>query len=283
MTWHPNDLLTDADLLAYERTILEQFGQYDWQSRRAKVLEDWLFPLLEATGFDPQRFRTRFQPRAVWSQTSSAWADRTEAAGTDDGLSMAAVLAAPADGLYVGFDAPFRGLSVRMLDSVSATPSTLSVSVWADTWQPVDGLENGTATGAASFTRGGALTWCVPETLVTRPLQSSSSLYWCRLQATAAPVGALVGPLSVIRRSRLCAAVTFRTLALIFREAPISRDGPWDDKAKWYEQEAERSWLRVADHIGGEFDTDGDDVISPTEEAQTADEVTGGGWRWERC
>ena len=48
MSWHPSDLVTDADLLAYEPRILTQFGVTDWTAVRAKALEDWLLPLLRA-------------------------------------------------------------------------------------------------------------------------------------------------------------------------------------------------------------------------------------------
>ena len=59
MSWHPNDLLTDQDLVAYERDILTRFNVTDWQARREKVLEDWLWPQLRANGFAAERFRTR--------------------------------------------------------------------------------------------------------------------------------------------------------------------------------------------------------------------------------
>lgn len=284
MSWHPNDLLTDADLRAYEEHILTQFDRADWRARRQKALEDWLFPLLEASGFDPQRFRTRFAPRAVLASTSSVWSDVTADAQAEDGIDVSTVLAAPTDGLYVGFDAPFRGVSVRMLDAVNAAPAAAAVSVWADAWTPAESFANSTHVGMASFARGGAMTWAVPESVVQRSLSTVGPLYWARVRLSATPTaGTSVGPIWVIRRSRLCACVTFRTLALIFREAPISQEGPWAAKAEWYEREAERAWLRAADHIGGEFDTDGDDAISPAEAAQTADAVSGGGWGVERC
>lgn len=283
MSWHPNDLVSDGDLVAYEAKILEQFDKDTWQARRQKALEDWLFPLLENTGFDPQRFRTRFLADSVQGYTSSTFTDVTSEAQDDDGLNAASILAASTDYLYIGHTAPFRGVSVRVLDSPNATAATATWQVWADTWQAPDGVVDGTKIGTKPLSQGGAVTWTLPESIVTRKVNSVGPYYWARLSTSAAPASTTIGPVTVIRRSRLCAAVTFRTLALIFREAPIAVDGPWDAKAAWYEQEAERAWLRASGYIGGEFDTDGDDAVSSTEAGQTAAEVSGGGWRLERA
>lgn len=284
MSWQPNDLVTDADLLAYERTILSQFDQLDWKGRRDKALEDWLFPLLASQGFAPQRLRTRFAPEAVWAYTASAYADQTTAASAVDGITLSSVLTGASDYLYIGSATPFRGLSLRMADSVSAVNATPTVHVWADTWVEPEAIDNGTLVRAVPWAKGGAITWTAPDGLTVRSVNSVGPYYWARVSASAAPTsGTKVGPVLVIRRSRLCAAVTFRTLALIFREAPTQQDGPWAEKADWYERQAEQAWLRVADQIGGEFDTDGDDAISAAEAEQTALEASGGGWTWERA
>lgn len=284
MSWSPNDLVTDTDLVAYERQILEQFGAGDWLDRRQKALEDWLFPLLSSRGFNPDRLRTRVEPNAVLGYTSSTFSDQTSAAATEDGLVLSTILATSSDRLYVGSKSAFRGLSVRQLDSVNAVSATMSLQAWADTWSSVGPASNATVSGTAPFAKGGPITWDLPESLVRRSVNDVGPYYWVRLGLSAAPTsGTKIGPLLVIRRSRLCAAVTFRTLCLIFREAPTGQDGPWSDKAAWYEKEAEQAWLRVVDHIGGEFDTDDSDAISEDEADQTADTASGGGWRWERA
>lgn len=283
MAWAPNDLVTDADLVAYEKTILTQFGADTWQARRQKAIEDWLCPLMEGHGFDPARFRTRYEPKTVLGYTSSVFTDRTSASQTVDGLSLASVLAATSDYLYIGSPALFRGLSIRQHDAVSGADGVISLGVWADGWVSPEGIQDGTRIGMRSFSRGGAITWDVPEAVSRRTVNGVGLGYWARISLSAAPTGASIGPVLVIRRSRLCAAVTLRTLALIFREAPIGLDGPWETKAAWYEQEAERAWARVADRIGGEFDSDDSDAISPAESQQTTEAVTGGGWRFERA
>lgn len=284
MSWAPSDLVSDKDLLDYERTILTQFGQTGWEPRLRKALEDWLWPQLEGRGFPIDRFRTRYAPLAVVGNTSGTDTDRTATAAEDNGLVLSTILAASSDALYVGHAAPFRGLSLRMTSTVNAVASALTVSAWTDRWQPVTDLVPGVVAGGAPFSRGGSLVWTVPAGLVRRSVAGLGPAYWARLQLSAAPTaGTAIGPVSVIRRSRLCAAVTFRTLCLIFREAPVNQDGPWADKAAWYEREADIALARVIDQIGGEFDTDDDDTISPDESNQTVEQVTGGGWTLERA
>ncbi len=275
-SWAPNDLVSDADLTAYDRLILTQHGASDWQGRRQKALEDWLFPQLEARGFMPQRLRTRFELDHVLGVTSSVSSDKTAAAKTEGGLNLATILAASSDALYIGSDEPFRGLSVRMQDAVNAVAASLSVSAWVDAWTPVAALNNGTVTGTKPFTKGGAITWALPEGWVERSIQGAGPLFWVKLALSAAmTAGTVIGPVSAIRRSRLCAPAALRTLALIYREAPTSQDGQWEQKAVWAQEEADKAFARVIDAIGGEFDTDVDDVIDGAESGQTAAQVTG--------
>lgn len=286
MSWHPNDLVTDADLVAYEATVLAQFGVTNWQDKRAKALNDWLWPILDGRGFDPDQFRTRYVADQVWGYTSSVFTDLTAAASNDtaDDINLAAVLAASSDYLYIGSARGFRGVSVRMADSVSTAARTLTTQVWADAWQAPADVADGTAlVPGKPFSGGGALTWVNPERVTRRPVNGSGSLYWVRLSLSGAPTSAAVGQIAVIRRSRLRAPVTFRTLSLIFAEAPTSQSGPWREKRDYFEREAEQSLERVMSKIGGEFDTSGDDVIDATEAQQTAEEVAGGSlWTVER-
>lgn len=286
MTWHPSDLVSDADLLAYEPRILTQFGAIDWTDLRAKALEDWLLPLLRGAGFDPQRLRTRYVAESVLGYTSSAYTDLTSAAAntTTGDINLATVLASANDRLYIGAAAPFRGVSVRMLDSVSSVSTTLTAALWADAWRIV-GVSDGTQmTSGAPFSGGGSLTWRWLSECVTREVNATGPYYWVRLSLAAAPTGAVASQIGVIRRSLLTAPVTFRALALIFRAAPLQQEGPWRDRAEWYEREADAAFQRVVGAIGGEFDTvTEDDVIDTTEAAQTAAEAAGVVWTLERA
>src|SRR5262245_41980346 len=135
MNWAPTDLVADADLTAYESKVLTSFGVSDWTEKRRRVLDDWLGPILKGQGYDLQRLKTRFEPSSVLGFTGAAYADQTSAASntTEDDINLATVFTTVGtDALYVGFTAPFRGLSFRLLDSVSAVASVLSASYWGD-------------------------------------------------------------------------------------------------------------------------------------------------------
>lgn len=286
MSWHPNDLLTDKDLLAYERDILTRFNVTDWQERRAKVLEDWLWPQLRANGFAPERFRTRYTPDVAFGYTSSTYTSILSAATntTTDDVNLATMLASSSDALVVGSTQQFRGLSIRMLDAVTSQASTMTVELWQDGWRGVSVVDGTQASDGVPFSRGGSIVWKVPPDWVLRTLSTDTTpYYYARLRLSAAPTSAKSGQISVIRRSVLAGPVAFRTLAAIFREAPMGQDGPWADKASFYETEAGLAFQRALTLVGGEFDADvpTDDTLDREDEAQTR-ESAGSPLRWER-
>lgn len=287
MSWSPNDLVSDQDLVSYEAKILTQFGQFEWSLRRTKALEDWLWPILRANHFEPERLRTRYVADKVFGYTASSFTDYTAAASSQaaDDLPLANILAAAGtDGLYVGSQKPFRGISLRMLDAVSSVAGTMQVALWRDTWAQTGVTDETTRTGGKTLSGGGAISWLVPSDWVQRPLSDSGYLYWARLRTSATPTGAAASQLGVIRRSALCAPATLRTLMLIMREAPTSQAGPWVEKAEWYEAQANEALQRALPIVGGEFDTETvDDVVDTAEAAQTSEAVSGGGWTLERA
>lgn len=290
MSWHPNDLVSDADLLAYESRILTQFGAISWETKRHKVLEDWLWPALRGIGLDPDRLRTRVVADAVLAYDGSTYtAVTTEAANTTtDDLSVGTILDGGAsDALLIGSARPFRGVSLRVLDTPSSATAKLTVTLWQDAWGGVPIIDGTARTSGQTLSGGGAVTWPVPGTWVTRAVNSLGPYYWARLTVNAAlTAGAKAGQLSVIRRSVLCAPAAYKTLAWIFREAPAAQDGPWTSKADYYEVLADSSLQRALTLAGGEFDTiTEDDVVDADEAAQTTAQAAtlgSGEWSLER-
>ncbi len=285
MSWHPNDLLSDADLLAYERTVLQQFAVTDWTAKRAKTLEDWLRPQMVAHGFNPDRLRTRFVADAVFANTSSTFSDVTDAAenATADDINLATILASSSDYLAIGSTQQFRGLSIRMLDAVNTVAGTLTVEVWCDEWRAVTVTDTTQATIGKPFSRGGSLSWVVPSEWVLRTLNSSDPYYWARIKLSAAPTGAKFGQVSCIRRSVFTAPAALRTLAMVFFEAPVSHKSPWLEKARFYEREADASLNRAWALAGGEFELSDPigDAVTQDDAANTSDQA-GSPLRWER-
>lgn len=286
MSWHPNDLVSDVDLTDYESSILTQFNVANWRGRRTKALEDWLFPALKRQGFDAQKLRTRFTCDAVWSFTASAYADRTAAAAdtTEDDLNLATIFATPGtDALYIGSTEPFRGVFFRLLDSVSAVASVMSVAYWDGAWTALTVTDGTALVAGKTFSGGGSVTWTLPVDWVTRKVNTQGPYYWVKVTVSATPTSAKATQIGAIRSSALRAPVTFRTLELIFREAPTGNDGPWHEKAEYYRKEADDALQTALQICGGEFDTTTvDDLVDTTEAAATASEVSTG-FVWERA
>lgn len=285
MSWHPNDLLTDADLRAYEASVLTQFGRHDWQTLRTKAIEDWLFPILRGRGFNVHLFRTRYEPDAVLGYTSSTFTDHTSAAqdATTEDLNLATVFAsAGSDVLYVGSKAPFRGLFFRLHDAVSSASANLSVSYWNGNWEPLQITDATMQVAGKTLSAGGAVTWALPVDWATRTINSVSKLYWAKVTISATPTSAVASQIGTIRASALRAPLTFRTLQMLFMEAPTGGDGPWAEKAQFYREEADAALQRALAIISGEFDTDESDLISEDESAQTDDGLGSGEYLLER-
>jgi hypothetical protein len=183
--------------------------------------------------------------------------------------------------LLVGSTKPFRGVSLRVLDAVSAVAGTMTVQYWADRWTPLT-VSNDTIRNGVLFARGGSISWRVPSDWVTRPISTSARRYFVKLTVSATPTSATAGQIGVIRRSSLCAPAAFRALMLIMREAKTGSDGPWRDKALEYEKEANAALERSLQIVSGEFDTDETDQVSQDETEQTRAEVAYGPFRMER-
>jgi hypothetical protein len=283
VSWHLNDLLSDEDLLSYESSILTQFGATTWQARRTKALEDWLFPILKGQGFDPHRLRTRYECDQVWGYTSAAYTDFTSASQdtTTEDINLATVLATANSGvLYIGSEAPFRGVFFRLLDSVSSVASVMTVQYWSGSWEALEILDR-TAVGGKTLASGGAVTWTLPVDWAVRNVNGTTGLYWVKVTVSATPTGAVASQIGTIRASSLRAPTTFRTLQLIFREAPTGSDGPWAEKAEFYRVEADAALQRALPLLGGEFDTDESDLIGE-DEANATTETSSEGFLWER-
>jgi len=286
VSWSPNDLVTDVDLKDYEADIITNFGQTSWQGKRLKALEDWLFPILKGRGFDPYRLRTRYEAAAVFGYTGSSYTDLLSASKdtTSDDINLATVFATPGtDALYIGSRTPFRGLFVRMLETVSSAAAILSVAYWNGNWENLVVADGTIQTAGKTLSAGGSVTWVLPVDWMTRTLNSVTGLYWAKVTISAVPTSAKAGQLAIIRSSALRAPATFRTLQLIFQEAPTSQDGPWREKADFYKDEADLALQRALVIVGGEFDSDQSDEVSETETGQTSEEVSGGPWALERA
>ena len=287
MSWAPTDLVADADLLSYESTLLSTFQVSTFRDKTQKALEDWMWPILRANGYSPQRFRTRYVATEVLGYTASVYTDLTGASSstdTDD-VNLATVFATVGtDLLYIGSSAQFRGLYLALTDNVSSVAGVLTVKYWAGAWKTLASADGTIGTAGKTLSAGGSVTWSLPVDWATRGVNGTDLRYWARLSVSATPTGAKAAQIGTIRRSVLCGPAALRTLGLIFTEAPSkSQDGPWREKADWYLREADLALQRALPLVASEFDTDEDEQIDPTEEGQTPGEAGAGGWKLERA
>jgi hypothetical protein len=163
---------------------------------------------------------------------------------------------------------------------VSSVAGTMTVQYWSGAWESI-AVRDRTTVGTKTLAAGGAVTWTMPVDWVVRTVNATEKLYWVKVTVSATPTGAVASQIGTIRASALRAPTTFRTLQLIFQEAPTGGDGPWADKAAFYRAEADAALQRAIPIIGGEFDTDESDLLSETEsDATTAS--TSEGFLWER-
>lgn len=285
-SWGPADLVSDVDLQAYERDILARFNVTNWQDKRRVAIGQWLFPLLKNRGFDPFRLITRAEVDLAYGFTGGVYTDVASAckSTTVDDLDIAAIFATPAtDVLYLASTQPFRGVFVAEADTVGSAASVLSVKYWNGAWSTLTISDGTSKISGKAFSGGGSITWSLPlDGWVRRSVNSSEPRYWVKVTVSAVPTAAKAGQIAVIRESALCAPVTARTLELIFREAPTAEDGPWKEKAEYWAQQAELAFERALPLLGGEFDSDDSDEVSPTEAQQTAEQVSQP-WALERA
>jgi len=173
---------------------------------------------------------------------------------------------------------------LRLMDNVSAVTGTLSAAYWSGGWQSLTIADGTIHVTGKTLSGGGSVTWTMPSDWTVRTLNQSQAFYWVRLQVSAVPTGAKATQLTCIRGSALRAPATLRTLTLIMREALTGSDGPWTQKATYYETEADAALQRALLIIGGEFDTNNQDALPTDAVAATETPAgNGGGWRMERC
>jgi len=277
MNWSPSDLVSDDDLLAYEGAILTLWNKGTWQTKRQAALQDWLWPILRAEGYAPRQLRTRVVPHALRAYTAAAWSTPTEP------ITLSSVWATVAtDYLYIGSQELFTGLWVELLESVSAVTAALTVQYWGGAWKTLPIADGTKVTAGKTLSGGGSVRWVTPENWDTRDLDDlTAPYYWVRVSVSAKPTGAIAQHLGVIRDSVLRPAAIFRTLALIFHEAPLSSEGPWTEKAEFYEREAAAAMARALPLVGAEMDVDDSNLVDTTEAEQTGAEA-GQTWSLER-
>lgn len=286
----PADLITDLDLLALDVQAESEFGRSPLHEKRRIAVTQWLRPRLESQGLPPQLHMTRRAPEAAWSLTAGIVTDRRPTLGNrvDEDLDLNAVLVTPgSDALYVGMQAPFRGLFVVLTDTVNANACAASITYWNGHWAALSSLVDGTqAVAGKSFSGGGRITWGLPDDWIMRPIGTSdvsSHAYYVRIQVNSPLSGAtLVSQLLPLAFSRLTNPAALHALGLLYRESMGSNRGSeaYQRKAEMFLEAADRELELVLPMVQDEFDIDRSGAVETTEaqSVMNIDQLT----TWER-
>jgi hypothetical protein len=196
MGWTSLTLVTDAAIGRLEPEAVHPsapWGQTSWPSQRTSAKQD-LRIWLEADFADipgvADRILDRHAPDYVFAYTGAAYSDETAEASDDqeEDLDLSAVFTTAAtDRLYVGAVFEFDGLHVKLLDSLNAIASVLTVKYWGPTgWTSLTATD-GTAASGKTFAKTGRITWDVPTDWERRDLNDTGEEYfWIELSVSVA-------------------------------------------------------------------------------------------------
>lgn len=278
-------VVTDSDLARYEPEATNPdrpwgFSSWPTQIELAKrTLRIWIdadYPTIFGAS---DRIRDLYPFAEAKTFISSAYADvQTELSDPDEeDLDLAATLATPAsDALYVANAYTTTGIYVRLLDSVNAASSTLTVSYWgAAQWTAVPSQSDGTAVAGATMAQSGRVTWTRIADWDRRSLDGSDEgLYWLRLQVdNALTAGTSVSQLLGVRLSEgLRSVATMITLSFILRglalQSPDSEE--WRTRADTYMDDAKALYDRLKLTGGIPLDADDSGAVDPAETGASA-------------
>lgn len=252
MSWPALALVSDAELgqLEPEATAGDSpWGGVTWPNQRAEAKRDlriWLeldFPEIVGVA---DRVLDVWPADYVFGYTSAAYADRTSEArnDTESDLPLAAILATPAsDRIYLGAAWTFDGLLAVLTGTKNAAASVLTVkysgpSGWT-TLTSTHGINDGTASGGATFAQSGRITWTAPTNWQRQRLNGTGDeFFWVELSVSnALTSGVTATQLAAIRPPdglKRCAA--YLTLGHIYNGLAAQAADPerWRNQSDKY-------------------------------------------------
>lgn len=274
------DLLSEADVLAFDNEVLTVFGasaaavRTNLNGKRLIAVQDWLHGELLRAGYRPEQHTARYPSASVLHLTGSTYADITTAASdkTIDDLALPTLLASSTDRLLVSSTRPFKGLVVGMLDTVNSLTSSAIVEYWSGgQWLALSLTDATQVVTGKSFSGGGRITWTIPDDWAKRPVNAESTWrYWVRLGVTVSPNAGTATHLLPLLRSRLTTPAAHYALSLLYGESWGIQRGEWKDKAAEYQKMADRLLLSALKDLQ-EFDTTGAEAVSTVEEPAEPD------------
>lgn len=282
--WTPSDILTDLDLLAIDRLCLTDFGVTQLADKR-RVAVDWAAQRVQQAGYVLQNHLTRKAAEFVLADIAGTETDYTAEAldTTEDDVPLVDIFAKPSScALYVGHQAPFKGVYVGLIDAVNAQACVLTAKVWAGGWTAVTSQVDGTiASTGKTCSGGGLVSWQQPDAWAKR-IMGNSLLYWAKFTVSSSmTAGTAAGQLTPVVTTRLTLPCAYYTLGLLYQESYGSQRGQWQEKAEAFFAKADNELQVALPLIADEFDVDEDQAVSATEASSVTASV-GGYAHWER-
>lgn len=277
MGWSSLPLLTDDDLGRIESEAIhpdEPWGAATWPSERGHALRQ-LGVWIDAD-FGPgasDRVLDRWSPDAAYRFTGGAYVDITNAVSddTEEDVDLAAALATAAtDRIYIGMRAEFGGLVVKVLDSLNAVSSTMTVKYWGPTGWTALTISDGTAVSGATCGKSGRVVWSVPSNWERRRLAGTADEYfWVEMAVSVALTsGTSVTQLLPTRRPEgLSLIAAYLALGTIChgRAPQAANPEEWRARGERYANDAAELYARLKNGGSLVIDTNNDQVLQPSE------------------
>ncbi len=284
MGWSALTLVTDSDLGALEPEATNgHWKTTTWPNQRAEAKRDLKIRLETDFATIPNvadKVKDTHQPDAVLGFTSSAYTDFTNEAATKDeeDINLAAIFATfGTDKLYVGHSGEFDALDVRMMDSLNAIASVLTVKYSGPSGWTALTATDGTSNSGKTFGKSGRITWTVPTDWQRLTLNDSNDAhFWLQLSVSAAlTAGTSATQMLVVKApdglKRFCA---FQCLGYIYTNlaAQAPSTDYWAGRARnqfktGYFDQADALYAQMRDKGGIPIDLDDDGAINPETEA----------------
>lgn len=288
MGWSTLSLTTDADLGALEPQATHKnapWGQTAWPDQRAEAkreLKIWLERDFSQYASPADRVLDRWAADWVWQYTGSAYTDISTAAAdeTVDDVVLSTVLATPAsDRLLIGADWQFEGVFFRLLDTVNAAASTMSIEYWNGAWTTMTAanwqVADGTSVGGATLNKTGRFTWTVPWDWERREVNSEGSpFYWVRVKVSSALTSGTAASqiLTVRPPDGLRRVASLLALHYVMSGKAMDSEAPtvWQTRADVYRKLALDTYNSLRNKSGIPFDADNSGSVSSAERRAVA-------------
>lgn len=276
--WSQLTLVSDAEIGQLEPEAVltgAPWGATTWANARTEGKKDVKI-LLEADYADTpgvaDKILDRWAPDYAFAYTDSAYSDITSAVRDDseEDVALATIFTTAAtDRLYVGASWEFDGLFVKLLDSVNANASVMTVNYWgASGWTTLSATDGTIASVGKTLSGTGRVTWTLPTAWEPRSLNGTSEQYfWVQIVVsatlTAGTVASQILPIRApdgLKRVAACFALNriLRGLA-----AGAANPEAWLERAKSYRDEGMELWGLLKERGGIPLDIVGTGAIEP--------------------